>query len=154
MAGKADRIHLLFDFFDQDKDGLVSLEDLGTIARCVGKDLSEAAIQEVMAVAHHDGGLITEEELARLLEEEIRLWRSPPLSEIVESFRIFDKDRTGFISTNDFRTIMMYLGETLPDVEVDRMLSLCPPRADGMVDYEAFVRMVSEMPANAPLMAL
>ena len=74
---------LIFCFFFQNKDGLISTEDVGTIARCIGKDLSEAEIQEVVDGCHPTtDGQITKEELVRVIEELIKPRRTPPMNEI------------------------------------------------------------------------
>jgi calmodulin len=39
--------------------------------------------------------------------------------EILEAFKVFDKDGNGFISAAELRHIMMNLGEKLTDEEVD-----------------------------------
>jgi calmodulin len=42
--------------------------------------------------------------------------------EILEAFKVFDKDGNGFISAAELRHIMTNLGEKLSDEEVDEMI--------------------------------
>jgi calmodulin len=42
--------------------------------------------------------------------------------EILEAFKVFDKDGNGFISAAELRHIMTNLGEKLTDEEVDEMI--------------------------------
>ena len=56
--------------------------------------------------------------------------------EIREAFRAFDKDGNGFISAAELRHVMMNLGETLTDEEVNEMIREADINADGQVNYE------------------
>ncbi|KAH7306764.1 hypothetical protein KP509_22G028800 [Ceratopteris richardii] len=42
--------------------------------------------------------------------------------ELKETFRVFDKDKNGFISAAELRHVMTNLGEKLRDDEVDEMI--------------------------------
>ena len=53
----------------------------------------------------------------------------PPLTpapcceeELMETFRLFDKEGTGFVSASELRHIMTNLGEKLTDEEIDEMV--------------------------------
>ena len=59
--------------------------------------------------------------------------------EIVEAFRVFDKDGKGFISTAELRHVMTNLGETLIDEEIDEMLREADIADDDMVNYEGIL---------------
>ncbi|XP_009704721.1 PREDICTED: calmodulin, striated muscle, partial [Cariama cristata] len=66
--------------------------------------------------------------------------------EIREAFRVFDKDGNGYISAAELRHVMTNLGEKLTDEEVDEMIKEadCNNNNDGQVNYEEFVRMMTE----------
>ena len=40
----------------------------------------------------------------------------------LEAFRVFDKERTGFISKAELKNIIMNLGETMAEEEADELL--------------------------------
>ena len=42
--------------------------------------------------------------------------------ELVEAFKVFDRDGNGFTSATELRHVMMNLGEKLADKEVDEMI--------------------------------
>lgn len=42
--------------------------------------------------------------------------------EIIEAFKVFDKDGNGFISAAELRHVMTNLGEKLTDEEIDEMV--------------------------------
>jgi len=57
--------------------------------------------------------------------------------EILEAFKVFDKDGNGFISAAELRHVMTNLGEKLTDEEVDEMIREADIDGDGQVRTEA-----------------
>lgn len=53
-------------------------------------------------------------------------------SEIVEAFKVFDKDGSGKISAEELRSIMTDLGEKLTDGDVDEMIREADKDGDGV----------------------
>jgi len=62
--------------------------------------------------------------------------------ELVEAFKVFDRDGSGFISAAELRHVMTNLGEKLTDEEVDEMVREAGADGDGKVDYEEFIKMM------------
>jgi len=55
--------------------------------------------------------------------------------ELQESFRVFDKGGDGFICTSELRQVLVNLGESLSDDELEAMLREADVNGDGRVDY-------------------
>merc|ERR1711924_557064 len=62
--------------------------------------------------------------------------------ELIEAFRVFDKDGNGFISAAELRHIMTNLGEKLTDEEGDEMIREADIDGDGQINYEEFVKVM------------
>jgi len=62
--------------------------------------------------------------------------------ELVEAFKVFDRDGNGFINSAELRHVMTNLGEKLEDEEIDEMLREADVDGDGQVNYEEFVKMM------------
>merc|ERR1719299_292259 len=62
--------------------------------------------------------------------------------ELVEAFKVFDRDGSGLINASEMRHVMSNLGEKISDEEMDEMLREADVDADGKIDYEEFVRMM------------
>mmetsp|Transcript_41120 Transcript_41120/g.108006 ORF Transcript_41120/g.108006 Transcript_41120/m.108006 type:complete len:276 (-) Transcript_41120:367-1194(-) len=62
--------------------------------------------------------------------------------EIMEAFRLFDKDGNGSISVAELRNVMCQLGEKLSDEEVDEMVTEADMDGTGRINIEEFVQMM------------
>ena len=67
---------------------------------------------------------------------------------------MFDKDLSGQISVKDFRQIMTKMGDRMRPSQVTRLIEQCDINRDGLIDYEAFVRMVEHAPSNLSFLDL
>ncbi len=56
--------------------------------------------------------------------------------EVIEAFRVFDREGNGFINAAEIRRVMTNLGEKLNDEEVDEMIREADLDGDGQVNYE------------------
>merc|ERR1711970_1692336 len=63
--------------------------------------------------------------------------------ELIEAFKVFDRDGNGFISAVELRRVMTNLGEKLTDEEVDEMIREADIDGDGQVNYEELVTMMT-----------
>jgi calmodulin len=54
--------------------------------------------------------------------------------ELLNAFKVFDKDGSGTISSDELRHVLKKLGETLTDEEVEEMIKLADRNGDGHID--------------------
>ncbi|OPJ76413.1 calmodulin, striated muscle [Patagioenas fasciata monilis] len=132
-----------FSLFDRDGDGRITTKELGTVMRSLGQNPTEAELQDMAVEVDTDGsGTIDFPEFLLLMARKMRDTDSE--EEMREAFRVFDKDGNGYISAAELRHIMTNLGEKLTDEEVDEMIREADFNDDGQVNYEEFVRMMTE----------
>merc|ERR1712022_73299 len=62
--------------------------------------------------------------------------------ELVEAFKVFDRDGNGLISAAELRHVMTNLGEKPTDEEVDEMIREAYVDGDGAINYEEFVKIM------------
>lgn len=54
--------------------------------------------------------------------------------ELLNAFKVFDKDGSGTISSDELRNVLKSLGEDLTDAELDEMIKLADRNGDGSID--------------------
>ena len=62
--------------------------------------------------------------------------------ELIEAFRVFDKDGKGVIASGELRHLLTNLGERLEQDQVNSMMQEIIPGAAGNLKYEPFIRYV------------
>ena len=70
-------------------------------------------------------------------------------AELIEAFKIFDRDGNGFISAAELRNVMTNRGGKLTDEEVDKMIREADVDGNGQINYAEFVKMNSWNPWSA-----
>ena len=130
-----------FSLFDKDGDGTITTKELGTVMRSLGQNPTEAELQDMINEVDADGnGTIDFPEFLTMMARKMKDTDSE--EEILEAFKVFDKDGNGFISAAELRHIMTNLGEKLTDEEVDEMIKEADMDGDGQINYEEFVKMM------------
>jgi len=132
-----------FLLFDRDNDGFITTKELGTVMRSLGQSPTEHELQDMINEVDTDGsGTIDFPEFLQMMAKKMKDIDSE--EEITEAFRVFDKDGNGYISAAELRHVMTSLGEKLTDDEVDEMIREADLNGDGQIDYEEFVKMMTQ----------
>ena len=77
--------------FDKDGDGTINTTELGTVMRALGQNPTEQEIEQMIEEVDVDGnGEIDFDEFCNLMIKKMK--ESEPEEELVEVFKIFDKD--------------------------------------------------------------
>merc|ERR1712226_1649607 len=110
-----------FSLFDKDGDGTITTRELGTVMRSLGQNPTAAELQDMINEVDADGsGTIDFPEFLSLQARKMK--DTDCEEELIEAFKVFDRDGTGFISAAELRHVMTNLGEKLTDEEVDEMI--------------------------------
>ena len=56
--------------------------------------------------------------------------------DLLEAFRVFDRDGDGHISTTELRMVMLNIGEKMSEEEVENMIKEADEDGDGQVNYD------------------
>eukprot|EP00753_Platysulcus_tardus_P018317 PLAT6820.4.p4 GENE.PLAT6820.4~~PLAT6820.4.p4 ORF type:complete len:150 (-),score=77.49 PLAT6820.4:177-626(-) len=127
-----------FSLFDKDGDGTITTNELGTVMRSLGQNPTEAELQDMINEVDADGnGTIDFPEFLTMMARKMKDTDSE--EEILEAFKVFDKDGDGYISAAELRHVMTSLGEKLSDEEVDDMIREAGVDDAGRVNYKTFV---------------
>lgn len=62
--------------------------------------------------------------------------------ELIDTFKVFDKNNDGYINQDELRSVMSQLGEKLTAGELDEMIKEADTDGDGKINYVEFVKMM------------
>ncbi len=130
-----------FDVYDKDKDEKINLTELENIMKSIGQNPSESELQDMINEIDIDGeGVITFDGFISLMEKKLR--DADTEEELIESFKVFDKDGIGLISSENLRDVVVSLGMKFSQEEIDEMIREADNDGDGFINYEEFVNCV------------
>ena len=66
------------------------------------------------------------------------------LQDLREAFRIFDKDRSGFIEAREIIAVTTTLGQALDKDELEAFMAEADLDGDGRLNYEEFCRIMTK----------
>ena len=131
----------IFDQFDKDKDGKISGKELANAMVSMGQNPTDDEINEMMReVDLNQDGLIDFDEFMILMTKNSHETQTE--EEVINAFRVFDKEGNGLIASSELKHIMMTIGDKMTEEEADEMVNEADIDEDGMINYEEFVRMM------------
>ncbi|XP_011413059.3 calmodulin-like [Crassostrea angulata] len=131
-----------FRLFDKDGNGSITTDELITILKNLGQNPTDAEISEIVGEVDADGnGNIDFPEFLLLMSKREKDEETD--DDLLEAFRVFDRDGDGHISTTELRMVMLNLGEKMSEEEVEHMIEEADEDGDGQVNYEEFVKMMT-----------
>ena len=59
--------------------------------------------------------------------------------EMVEAFKVFDRDGNGLIQKDELKKVMEIMGEEVTNEEIEEMMVIADPDGDSAINYEKFL---------------
>ncbi|RZR84994.1 hypothetical protein BHM03_00011915 [Ensete ventricosum] len=140
------RLRRVFDLFDHNGDGEITVEELALALDRLGLGASPDELRPTVAAYIPPGraGLAFEEfeALHRALEI-----HGEGEEDMREAFRVFDEDGDGFISASELQAVLVKLGlaEGRSIVRVQEMICSVDQNSDGRVDFGEFKHMMQSI---------
>ena len=132
-----------FNLYDKDGDGTITILELGSIIRSLGQTPTDTELQDLINEIDLDkSGTIDFSEFLMMMSKKVTYVNSE--TELIEAFKIFDKDGNGFITSQELRHVMTHLGEKITEDEADVMIKEADLDGDSRINYEEFVKMMME----------
>ena len=130
-----------FKIFDKNNDGLITQDELKQLLNNIGQNPSDSEIQDMINEIDIDGdGKINFDNFITLMEKKLRDHDNE--EELIETFKVFDKDGIGFITYNNLKDVVHSLGLNYSDDEIMEMIKECDLDKDMMINYDEFTKMV------------
>ncbi|KAK3599649.1 hypothetical protein CHS0354_029110 [Potamilus streckersoni] len=132
-----------FRLFDPDGDGTITSLELGMVMRVIGQNPTEAELQDMINEVDQDGnGTIEFEEFVAMMAT--RAKQQEDSDDIMQkTFSVFDRDKTGYITSNNLRTVLRNIGMRFSAKVVQEMINEVDSDGDGKVNYEEFKVMMT-----------
>ncbi|KAK2365185.1 calmodulin [Trifolium repens] len=130
-----------FSLIDKNGDGCITIEELGTAIRSLDVNPTLEELQIMMNDVDTNGnGTIEFGEFLDFMARKMK--EAQAEKELKEAFWVFDKDKDGYISSNELRSVLRGIGEKVTEEELDQMIKMADLNGDGLIDYQEFIRMM------------
>jgi calmodulin len=131
----------IFDQYDKDKDGKISGRELANVMFSMGLSPTDDEINAMIKeVDLNNDGKIDLDEFITLMTKTTPDTQTE--DEVINAFRVFDKQGNGLIPSDELKHIMMTIGDKMTEEEATEMINEADIDEDGMINYEEFVRMM------------
>lgn len=131
-----------FDEFDKDGSGSISTKELLLVMRSIGQNPTEDEIGALIMESDLNGdGTIDFKEFLTMMRKKSS--ETDQTEELRQAFRIFDKNKDGYIEAKELRRVTTTLGQVLTTDEIDTFMREADLDGDGKLDYNEFVRMMT-----------
>lgn len=130
-----------FQIFDKDGDGSITTKELGTVMRSLGQNPSDEEVRQMIEEVDEDKSeTIDFKEFLGLMARKMK--ETDAEDELLEAFKVFDKDGNGKISAHELRYVMLSSGEDLTEQDIQEMVMEADIDGDGFIDYQEFVKIM------------
>ena len=129
----------VFDLYSQDNSGYVFSKDALKILSSMGRKLEPEEEDEFFTIIDPTNeGRVTKENFLAGVET---MYTIPDnfIPEIVEAFKVFDKDNDGKISCKEFKELLVNLSGEYKDQDVDELFKIVDLDLDGYITIHDFV---------------
>ncbi|KAF2533240.1 hypothetical protein F2Q70_00032850 [Brassica cretica] len=141
------RLQRIFDLFDKNGDGFITLDELNQALSRLGLDADLSDLKSTVESYIQPGntGLDFDDftSLHKTLDESF-FGGSAEEADLVEAFKVFDENGDGFISARELQAVLKKLG--LPEgsemERVEKMIVSVDRNQDGRVDFSEFKNMM------------
>ena len=124
--------------FDVDNDKSISVKELSTIMRSLGQNPTEEEVAKMMEDADDDNsGEIDFFEFCNLMAKRIK--ETDTDEELIEVFRLFDKNGDNSIDWRDLREVFVELGHEIDEDDCRLLVKLHDTDGDNKLNFQEFV---------------
>ena len=133
----------VFNIFDVDGDNTISTKELGKVMNSLGQNPNEAELRELIQEYDNDGnGTLDFPEFLELMAKKLK--QIDTEEELVEAFKIFDRDQDGLLTKSDLKNIFKILGEQVDEEYIEKLITLADQDGDESINFVEFCKMMTQ----------
>ncbi|XP_060063077.1 uncharacterized protein LOC132543579 [Ylistrum balloti] len=127
-----------FELFDKDGDGSIDSKELAAMMLSMGQTPTDAEVRQFIEQVDCKGNgcIDLPEFITLMMKEGIDAYSK---KQLMEAFRVFDKDMKGFLTVNQVRQALTTLGEALTFDEVEELIHSADKNQDGNINYKGLL---------------
>ena len=131
----------IFDSYDINKNGKIERKEMKIILKKLGKNGIQEEIDEIWRAMNkiESDSTISFDDFKEFINRFNLTKNSMSTDDIINAFEIFDRNHDGTISINEFKHILMDLGQKLSEEEVEEIFQDIDFNEDGKINYREFV---------------
>ena len=136
----------LFDSYDLNKTGEIERKEMKTILKKLGKESTNEEIEQIWKSMNkiESDYTISFDDFVEFIKRYNLSKNSMSTDDIINAFEIFDKNHDGTISINEFKHILMALGQKFSEDEVNEIITEIDLDNNGKINYRDFVEFWQE----------
>ena len=129
----------IFDLYDTEKTGYVDIKDSLKMLSAMGRKLEPEDENEFLMLADpRKDGRVSKQNFLDGVES---MYTIPDdyIPEIKEAFNFFDKDKSGKISSKEFKNMLVKVSKEYQEKDVDELFKILDVDADGYINIDEFI---------------
>ena len=136
----------LFDSYDLNKNGKIERKEMKTILKKLGKEGTEEEIEQIWKSMNkiESDSTISFNDFIEFIKRFNLSKNTMSTDDIINAFEIFDKNHDGTLSINEFKHILMDLGQKFSEDEVNEIITEIDLDKNGKINYRDFVEFWQE----------
>ena len=131
----------IFDLYDTEKTGYVDIKDSLKMLAAMGRKLEPEDENEFLMLADpRKDGRVSKQNFLDGVES---MYTIPDdyIPEIKEAFNFFDKDKSGKISSKEFKNMLVKLSGEYKEKDVDELFKIVDVDVDGYINIDEFINL-------------
>ena len=134
-----DRIHQLFDEFDEDKNGKIQVHEIRDHLKAMKLPYTDHYVSELMNTIDidHDGNICYKEFKEYILRKK---------RELRDVFDEFDLNHDGVIDRNEVKAMLLKMNMPHTSNDVDRLMEKMDLDHNGRIDFDEWTRLLMMLP--------
>ena len=138
-----------YDLFDTDHSNSIDVRELKASMRALGFEFKKEEVRKMLNDIHKEPtDTISFDDFVTMMAGHMS--ERDTEEEILKVFKLFDEDKTGFITFRNLKSICKELGENLTDNEIQEMIDEADRDNDGQINQADFLRVMKKR-GNNPL---